>query len=174
MALRGKKYCDRLFAMEREWEGCSTDERRINRQEKAKPVVDEFFQWLHGMQCSVKSAFGRAVQYCLRQKKYLLGYLLDGRLEISNNRAERSIKPFVIGRKNFLFANTPRGAKASAIMYSMIETAKENGLDPFAYLVWVFHTAPGTGIREIPAALERILPFHAPLFCRAAKFQMAV
>lgn len=174
MALRGKRYCDRLFTMEHQWEDCNTEERLINRQEKAKPVVDEFFLWLHQMQCSVKSAFGRAVQYCLRQKKYLLGYLLDGRLEISNNRAERSIKPFVIGRKNFLFANTPRGAKASAIMYSMIETAKENGLDPFAYLVWVFHTAPGTDIRENPAALERILPFHAPLFCSAVKGKSAV
>ena len=66
------------------------------------------------------------------------------------------------------------GAKASAIMYSMIETAKENGLDPFAYLVWVFHTAPGTGIRENPDALERILPFHAPLFCSAVKGKAAV
>jgi len=102
-------------------------------------------------------------------------------LGVSENREflrpivkERSIKPFVIGRKNFLFANTPRGAKASAIMYSMIETAKENGLDPFAYLVWVFHTAPGTGIRENPDALERILPFHVPLFCSAVKGKAAV
>ena len=69
-------------------------------------------------------------------------YLLDGRLEISNNRAERSIKPFVIGRKNFLFANTPRGAKASTIMFSIIETAKENGLDPFKYLTYLFRNAP--------------------------------
>ena len=58
----------------------------------------------------------------------------DGRLEIDNNRAERSIKPFVIGRKNWMFSNTPRGAQASAIVYSVVETAKENGLNPFIYL----------------------------------------
>lgn len=62
--------------------------------------------------------------------------LEDGRLEISNNLAERSIKPFVIGRKNFLLANTPNGAQGSAVIYSLIETAKENGLDPFKYLTW--------------------------------------
>jgi len=66
----------------------------------------------------------------------------DGRLEISNNRAERSIKPFVIGRKNWLFCCTPKGAKASSIIYSIIETAKENGLKPFEYLKYIFETMP--------------------------------
>ena len=75
-------------------------------------------------------------------------YLLDGRLEISNNRAERSIKPFVIDRKNFLFANTARGAKASAVMFSIIETAKESKLDPFAYLTYIFRNAPNWDIRN--------------------------
>ncbi len=66
-------------------------------------------------------------------------YLEDGRLELSNNRAERSIKPFVMGRKNWLFANTPAGAQSSAVIYSLIETAKENGLDPYRYLVWLLY-----------------------------------
>ena len=69
-------------------------------------------------------------------------YLEDGRLEISNNRAERSIKPFVMGRKNFLFCNTPGGAQSSAVLYSLIETAKETGLDPYRYLQWVLERAP--------------------------------
>ena len=69
-------------------------------------------------------------------------YLEDGRLELSNNRAERSIKPFVMGRKNWLFANTPGGAQASSVIYSLIETAKENGLDPYRYLLWVLRNAP--------------------------------
>ena len=64
------------------------------------------------------------------------------RLELSNNRAERSIKPFVMGRKNWLFANTPAGAESSAVIYSLIETAKENGIDPYRYLLWVFRNAP--------------------------------
>jgi hypothetical protein len=83
---------------------------------------------------------------------------LDGRLEISNNRAERSIKPFVIGRKNFLFANTVRGAKASAVMYSLVETAKENGISPYDYLVWVLKAAPEMALSQNPCLTEQLLP----------------
>jgi len=93
---------------------------------------------------------------------------LDGRLVISNNRAERSIKPFVIDRKNFLFANTPRGAKASAVMFSLIETAKENGFNPFTYLVYVFENAPNRNIRNDPDALQQFLPAFVPSYIRAA------
>lgn len=89
-----------------------------------------------------KSALGKALHYLLEQWPYLIRYLEDGRLELSNNRAERSIKPFVMGRKIFLFANTPAGAHSSAVIYSIIETAKENGLDPYRYLLWIFQTAP--------------------------------
>lgn len=103
------------------------------------------------------------------QRKYLDRYLMDGRLEISNNRAERSIKPFVIDRKNFLFANTPRGAKASAVMFSLIETAKENGLNPFEYLVNVFENAPNRDLRSSPDALEQFLPAFAPVHVRATR-----
>lgn len=73
---------------------------------------------------------------------YLVRYLEDGRLELSNNRAERSIKRFVMGRKNFLFCNTPGGAQSSVVLYSLIETAKETGLDPYRYLLWVLERAP--------------------------------
>ena len=89
-----------------------------------------------------KSALGKAIYYLLEQWPYLTRYLEDGRLELSNNRAERSIKPFVMGRKNWLFANTPGGARASAVIYSLIETAKENELDPYRYLLWVLQNAP--------------------------------
>ena len=81
-----------------------------------------------------KSTLGKALHYLKTQWPYLIRYLEDGRLEISNNLAERSIKPFVIGRKNFLFANTPKGAQSSAVIYSLMEIAKENGLDPYKYL----------------------------------------
>ena len=72
----------------------------------------------------------------------MTAYLQDRRIELSTNRAERSIKPFVISRKNFLFANTPGGAQSSAVIFSLIETAKENGLDPYRYLSWVLNEAP--------------------------------
>ena len=110
---------------------------------------------------------GAAALYALKQREYLERYLLDGRLEISNNRAERSIKPFVIDRKNFLFANTPRGAKASAVMFSIIETAKENGLNPFDYLTYIFQNAPNWDIRNNLNMLDLIFPWSVPQYRKA-------
>lgn len=85
-----------------------------------------------------KSLIGKTIAYSLNQWEKLTAFMNDGRLEIDNNRSERSIKPFVIGRKNWMFANTPRGAAASAMIYSVIKTAKENGLHPFRYLEYLF------------------------------------
>jgi transposase len=166
LALRGKQYCDRLFAHERKFVGLSAEERRKKRDEHSKPVMAEFFRWLQTLNVSGKSAFGSAVRYALEQWEYLARYLLDGRLEISNNRAERSIKPFVIARKNFLFANTPRGAKASAIMYSLIETAKENRLNPYEYLVYILKKATGLNMSD-PEQINTLLPEYAPEACKA-------
>lgn len=140
-ALVGKAYCDRLFELEKQLAELPAEKRWEKRQELATPVLDAFLSWLHSLNTG-KSALGKAVQYTLDQWKYLERYLLDGRLEISNNRAERSIKPFVIGRKNFLFSNTPKGAKSSAIWYSMVETAKENGLNSYEYLVVLLRELP--------------------------------
>lgn len=95
---------------------------------------------------------------------YLLQYLENGRLELSNNQAERSTKPFVIGRKNFCFANTPLGAQASAVIYSLIETAKETGLDPVHYLTLVLETTP-TLNRTAEGWAVPLLPANAPAFC---------
>ena len=111
-----------------------------------------------------KSALGRAIHYLLEQWPYLTRYLEDGRLELSNNRAERSIKPFVMGRKNWLFANTPGGAQASAVIYSLIETAKENSLDPYRYLLWILQTAPQLS-ETGKAWAEKLLPANAPEEC---------
>lgn len=98
-------------------------------------------------------------------------FLEDGRLEIDNNRSERAIKPFVIGRKNWLFANTPRGAKASSIIYNVMETAKENGLNPFNYLVYVFEQLPQLSDPTNPEALDKLLPRSTllPLTCHVFK-----
>ena len=92
-------------------------------------------------------------------------WLKDGRLELSNNRAERSIKPFVIDRKNFLFANTPKGAKGSAIMFSLIQTAIENGLDPYQYLTWLLKNTNKADLKN-PDMPEKLLPWNAPAGCR--------
>ncbi len=167
LALRAKQYCDKLFALEREFSELTHEERLMEREKRAKPLMQEFFSWLGKQKISTKSVFGNAANYVLGQKKYLSRYLLDGRLEISNNRAERSIRPFVIGRKNFLFANTPRGAQTSAILYSIVETAKESGLDPYAYLLWVFKNAPGLHAASSQDVALQLLPECAPEECKA-------
>ena len=87
-------------------------------------------------------------------------------MEISNNRAERSIKPFVMDKKNFLFANTPNGAHGSAIIFSMIETAKENGLDPSRYLMWVLQSS-SVMTASGPGRAEQLLPTNAPEVSRS-------
>ncbi len=158
LAEKGMKYCNRLFVLERQYEELSAEERLKRRKEKSLPILKDFFNWAHSFDEIGKSAFGNAIRYVLEQERYLRAYLLDGRLEISNNRAERSIKPFVIGRKNFLFANTVRGEKASGVMYSLIETAKENKMNPYDYLVWVMKQAPGLDLKNNPEKAALLLP----------------
>lgn len=140
--------------------------------ERSKPLLLAYFEWAERMEPLVlpKSKLGDAIGYSLKQRKYLENFLLDHRLEISNNRAERAIKPFVIGRKNWLFSNTPKGAKASAIIYSLIETAKENGLNPFPYLEYLFHQLPNADLRD-QETLKRFLPWSEdlPASCRNLK-----
>lgn len=138
-------------------------ERLKERERLSKPLMDEFFDWIEGLNALPNTLLGKAVHYARTQRKYLERYLLDGRLEISNNRAERSIKPFVVGRKNWLFSNTPNGARASAVYYSVIETAKENGLNPFEYLAWVFTNAPNLGKPGYASTIEELLPCSAAL-----------
>jgi transposase len=152
-AMRGKRYCDKLFEMERTFAELTLDERFEQRQEISRPLIEDFFAWAGSVKSVPKSPLGKAVFYAFSQRKYLEKYLLDGRLEISNNRAERSIKPFVIGRKNWLFANTVKGARASSVMYSIMETAKENGLKAYDYLTFLFKTLPNAAEQELDALL---------------------
>ena len=123
--------------------------------------MDALLAWAERTNAAPKSALGKAIYYLKEQCPYLIRVLEDGRLELSNNLAERSIKPFVIGRKNFLFANTPWGAQGSAVIYSMIETAKESGLDPYRYLTWLLTNVPIMAARDDSWA-DKFLPANAP------------
>ena len=110
----------------------------------------------------------KVLRYLREQWPYLMRYLEDGRLELSNNRAERSIKPFVMGRKNWLFSNTPAGAQSSAVIYSLIETAKENDLESYRYLVWFLHNvSKRSKIDEVWT--ESFLPVNVPKECKVSK-----
>ncbi len=156
IAGKGKEYCDALFQIERDIKEMGFDDRKKERQKRAVPILNEFKTWLDQNNASGKSKTGEALTYMRNQWEYLSKYVNDGRLEISNNRAERSIKPFVIGRKNFLFANTPEGARTSAVLYSIIETAKENGLDPYLYLTYIFSKSPNMDDNNV----ESLLPYN--------------
>ena len=165
-AVEGEAYCSALFKLEEAFAELSPEERKQNRIEHSKPVLDEFIRWGSSRNAAPKSKLGIALTYLQNNTKELSEYLNDGRLEISNNLAERSIKPFVIDRKNFLFANTPKGATASAITFSIIETAKENGLNPFRYLTYIFKTAPALDRSQDGWAVQ-LLPENAPDDCRS-------
>ena len=164
-ASQGLTYCNLLFGIEQEITDKTAEERYDERLKQAKPVLDAMFAWANTRTAAPKSALGKALHYLKEQWPYLTNYSKDGRLEISNNRAERSIKPFVIDRKNFLFANTPKGASGSAVMFSMIQTALENGLDPYKYLTWLLNTAKDADLSQ-EDALQVLMPWNAPTECR--------
>lgn len=156
--LKGVEYCDRLFHYEKEFASLTPKERFEKRQRFSKPLFDEFYNWIEGLSALPSSILGKAVYYARTQKKYIERYLTDGRLEISNNRAERSMKYFVIGRKNWIFANTPAGARSSSIYYSLVVTAIENGLNPFEYLSWILTQMPNLGKPGYVSTVEELLP----------------
>ena len=167
-AEQGVAYCTKLFDLEKSFQKLTPKERKKKRLEQEKPVLDAMLAWANTRHAAPKSKLGTALTYLSNQWTYLNNYLLDGRIELSNNRAERSIKPFVMSRKNFLFANTPKGAQSSAVIFSLIETAKENGLDPYKYLVWVLKAAPKLAL-ENPNWAAGLLPWNAPADCFVPK-----
>jgi len=157
----GLRYCDQLFDLERKYDelGLTPDQRYIHRQSESKPITTAFFAWASNLLPAVadKSKIRDAIVYAVNQQQRLVKFLSDGHLEISNNRAERAIRPFAIGRNNWMFAYSPDGANASAVIYSIVETAKANGLVPFKYLEFLFNTLP-----NIPTAqFSDCLPWNA-------------
>jgi transposase len=128
-----------LYKVEKAARGKPPEERVALRQRDAKPVFDELETWLDAQlnRISGKSELAKAIRYALGRMKKMRGYLNNGHLELDNNSAERSIRPVAVGRKNYLFVGSEGGGKAAAIAYTLIETAKLNGVDPQAWLTWV-------------------------------------
>jgi hypothetical protein len=158
-AEKGAACVNALFRLERETAGLTLEDRLKKRLEKGRPVSDAFFAWAESLGALPKTSLGEAVRYALSQRPYLENIFLDGRAEISNNRAERAVKPFVMGRKAWLFSNTPSGAAASSVMYSLMETARDNGLHPFRYMEFLLETLPSS----TTADLESLLPWSGSL-----------
>lgn len=148
----------KLYAIEKQLTNQTPEQRYALRQEKSVPLLVHFKSWLDksSLEAPPKSAIGGAIFYCLNQWNKLAAYVQDGHLQIDNNRAERAIKPFVIGRKNWLFSATNRGAKASAILYSVIETAKANGLEPLEYIQKLLDELPR---RRADDGIDDLMPW---------------
>ncbi len=151
-----------LYAIEKRIRDKSVEERFQIRQSESRPVMDKLKNWLDKQQSLVppKSLPGRAITYAQNQWKNLARYLDSGLLDIDNNAAERAIKPFVIGRKNWLFAQSVKGA--SAILYSLVETAKANGLEPYAWFRHVLTRLPQIEKAQLEKedSVEHLLPMN--------------
>lgn len=146
-----------LYAVERELRESSADERKAARGARSKPILDKIKTWLDEKVTTTlpKGLLGKAIAYAPGLWPQLNTFLDDGHIPLDNNAAENAIRPFVVGRKGWLFSGSPRGAHASATLYSLVETAKANGLEPRAYLAFLFERLPEA---MTPAAVQALLP----------------
>jgi len=161
VAEEGFDRIEKILLEEKKLVDLTPEYRLKQRLSVIKPLMDDLFAWVNTVQI-LKGRARDGITYLRNQRSTFTPYFADGRIELTNNRAERSIKPFVMGRKNFLFCNTPRGAKASEVIYSLIETARSNALDPYEYLLYVLKTAPNFSGSDITV----LLPWNAPVSCR--------
>ncbi|EOS37923.1 hypothetical protein C808_03186 [Lachnospiraceae bacterium M18-1] len=159
-----------LYKIEELLRNQSPEERYAERQKQSKPLLEAFFGWLHTLEGSVNrsSKIGEAVLYALNQEKYLKAYLEDGHLSIDNSAAERAIKNFAIGRRNWLFSKSIKGAEASATVYSITETALLNGLKPYDYVAYILERMKDLGPFPSKEDLQQLLPWSEsiPESCR--------
>jgi transposase len=168
---------DEIIAMDNSFDDMDSNRRKARRLMELKPKMDAFYEW-----CLVKRdeampsmALAKALNYAIGQWPNMNNALADGRLPLDNNRAEQSIRPFAIGRRNWLFSDTQLGAKASASIYSIVTTAKANGLKPREYLEWLLEEMPNTENVGDEAVLSRFLPWsdETPESCRVTGAKVA-
>lgn len=157
-AAQGYEFCNRLFELERQFEELTAEERLMQRKEKSGPVLEAYWTWLN----TIPRPTGKlkdAVTYAQNQKAHLCAFLEHGEIEISNNQVENAIRPFVIGRKGWLFADTSQGAEASAIIYSLMETAKANSLRLDDYLLHLLSVLPERAEQRKDFEIDDLLPW---------------
>ena len=156
------KRIDELFALDKTLADKTPEERQKERLRLEKDKLEAFFVWLEEVHPGAlpKSALGKAINYALNHKEGLSVYLNDSNAALSNNICERAIRNFTIGRKNWLFSASPKGATASAAIYSVIETCKANDIDPFKYLVYLFERMPNMNFKIHPEELDALLPWN--------------
>lgn len=158
-ATQGVQYCNRLFEYERQLheKQHTLEQRREYREQKERSVLDAFWEWIAVQVPTKGTRFAKAVNYALNHKDEFMTYLEDGRCSFSNNLSENAIRPFTVGRKNWLFSDTPKGADASATVYTMVEMAKTHNLNIYKYLKYLLERLPDTKMTN--EALGHLVPW---------------
>lgn len=170
----GRAYCDKLFRLEKKWKELSPEERKKNRLIYSVPILDAFFAWAEKT-VTQQVMLKKALYYTLNHRKYFSNFLLDGRIPLSNNLSEIAVKPVAITRKNSLFSDSPAGAEASALIFSIINTAKANNLDPYKYLEYIFSELPNADFLSNESILQEYLPWgdKAQLKCKVKTTELS-
>ena len=158
-AVQGTAYVNKLFMIERDIRSghLTADEIKERRLQKEKPVLEGFWSWFEKQNPEKGTRFDKAVTYIRNRQNHLENYLLDGRCSFSNNASERDVKQVVIGRKNWLFAVVPSGAEASALIYTMVEMARANGVNVCQYLTYLLEKCPTSQTSD--EELEKLAPW---------------
>ena len=161
----GVKYIDELFKIEEEIAELNIAEKVKERQEKTAPILKKFYEWvcLTSQKYITNKKLKEAINYVQNQKENLSKFLTDGRIPLTNSKAERAIRPFAVHRKNWLFADTVDGAKANAIYYSLIESAKANGLNIHKYINYLLDGLPQLEGEQSEEDIEKYLPWSKEL-----------
>jgi hypothetical protein len=161
----GRAYIDFLFKVEKEIEHLSFEEKKQKRQEASQPILDAFWTWVEKTSAmhTTNEKLTQALSYSTNQKKHLETFLEDGRIPLSNNLCEANIKPFATARRAWLFADTPKGARANAILYTLVQTARANDLDVYEYLKYLLEEMPNNDYMQNPEILDRYLPWSISL-----------
>ena len=169
----GVKYIDELFKVEREIETLPPDEKVTKRQEKSAPILKKFYDWVSStsQKYITNKKLKEALTYAENQKENLIKFLDDGRIPMTNSKAERAIRPFAVHRKNWLFADSIEGAKANAIYYSLIESAKANNLNIYKYIKYLLDELPQLEGEQTEDAIEKYLPWSKELPEEILNFQ---
>lgn len=170
----GLQYCNKLFDIEREIAEFSVEEKLKIRQEKSKPVLDEFFAWVDEtltQKVIANDKLKKALIYVSNQQKELSEFLNDGRIPLTNSLVERAIRPFAVHRKNWLFSDTIPGANANAVMYSIIESAKANKLNIYKYINYLLEQLPQLENPSDETKLQKFLPWSEELPQEILNFQ---
>lgn len=167
-AAQAVQYCNRLFEYERQSQqkGHTYEQRKEYRLQKEKPVLDAFWAWLSQQAPKKGTRFEKAVNYAQNHKELSMTYLEDGHCSFSNNLSENSIRPFTLGRKNWLFSDTPKGAGASATVYTMVEMAKAHNLNIYKYLKYLLQNLPCTKMTD--TALAKLAPWDPDIIANCS------